>query len=83
MPVTGRTIGSAPDIKHPLYALEVKHGRQIPALVIKAMRQAVASVRGDQIPMVVLHPEGARYDDSLIVIRFGDLARLQGMGQTA
>jgi hypothetical protein len=77
VPVTGRTIGSAPDIKHPLYALEVKHGKQIPALLVKALKQAVASVRGNQIPMVIMHPEGAKYEDSLVIIYLRDLDTLR------
>jgi hypothetical protein len=79
--VTGRTRGSAPDIKHPWYALEIKHGKQIPALLIKAMAQAVASVRGDQIPMVVFHPHGADYDDSFVIVKISDLEKLRGYGK--
>lgn len=90
VPVTGRTMGSAPDIAHHRYALEVKHGHQIPRLLIKAMAQAIAAadhyrkrMEGDRIPMVVLHPHGAPYTDSLIVIRISDLERLQSQGEAS
>lgn len=79
IPVTGRRRGSAADIKHPRYSIEVKHGKQIPALLIKALAQAVASVRGDRIPLVLFHPHNGRYDDTLVIVRLKDLPRVEGV----
>lgn len=76
VPVTGRARGSAPDIKQPVLALEVKHGKQIPKLVLEAMDQAEKSVRGDQVPMAVMHPLRAEYSDSICIVRLKDLQRL-------
>lgn len=81
VPVTGRTMGSAPDIKHPWFGLEVKHGKSIPVFFTKAYKQAKAAVRKDQIPVVVFHPEGWRYDDCLVMVRLGDLPKLREYGR--
>jgi len=40
------------------------------------MRQAIAAVRGDQTPVVVLHESGRRYRDSLCLVRISDLEAL-------
>jgi hypothetical protein len=88
IPVTGRTSGERADINHAEYALEVKHGKQVPALLVKALSQAVKAAKfyldkgeGERIPIVVLHPEGARYDESLLVIQLKDLERLRSSGR--
>lgn len=78
VPVTGRARGSAPDIAHESLAIEVKHRKAMPAWLLDAMAQAVASKRApEQLPIVVLHPKGARYVDSLVIVRLGDLAAIE------
>lgn len=72
VPVTGRARGSAPDIKHDWLSIEVKHWRVFPCWIRDALAQAVASVRGNQLPVAILHQKGQRYDDALIVIRLSD-----------
>lgn len=86
IPVTGRVMGSAPDIDHPDLAIEVKHGRSIPKLLQRAMTQAIAARgfylkrgKGDRIPCVIFHPEGARYDESFVIVRVRDLKALQSI----
>jgi hypothetical protein len=84
VPVTGRTMGSAPDIDHPDLAIEVKHGKSIPKLLQKALAQAVAAQgfylkrnKGDRVPVAIFHPEHARYDESFLIVRIRDLRALQ------
>jgi hypothetical protein len=84
VPVTGRTMGSAPDIDHSGLAIEVKHGKCIPRLLMKAMTQAVAAQafylkrgKGDRVPVAIFHPENARYDESFVIVRIKDLRALQ------
>ncbi len=74
VPVTGRARGSAPDIAHPLYALEVKHTGRLPRMIENALRQAEASVRGEQIPVAVIHGAGDDLTRALVVLRLGDFA---------
>lgn len=84
VPVTGRTMGSAPDIDHADLAIEVKHGKSIPKLLQRAMTQAVAAQsfylkrgKGDRVPVVLFHPEHTRYDESYLIVRIKDLRALQ------
>jgi hypothetical protein len=37
------------------------------------MEQAVASIRGEQVPMVVLHEKGMKYQDCLCVFKLSDI----------
>jgi hypothetical protein len=77
-------MGSAPDIDHADLAVEVKHGAQVPRLLIKAMAQAVAAQgfylkrgKGDRVPVAIFHPERAPYDESFLIVRIKDLRALQ------
>ncbi len=86
VPVSGRQRGDAPDIAHPVFAVEVKTRKTLPAWLRTAMAQAVAAQCGEQIPVVVLHQAGDRYADDLVVVRmadwvarFGTLHRLEGV----
>lgn len=76
VPVTGRQRGSAPDIQHDVFSIEVKHRAQLPDWLFDAMRQAEASQRGDQIPLAVFHLKGMAYRESLVVLRLEDLLKL-------
>lgn len=76
IPVTGRVRGSAPDIKNPRFSIEQKHRKKLPKLVTDAFDQAIKSIRGDQVPIVILHEHGAQYLDSLVVVRLRDLPEL-------
>lgn len=80
VPVTGRQRGDMPDIAHPLFGLEVKHTSQLPVFVEKAMRQAEAACRGQQIPVAVIHGAGDDLDRALVVLRLGDFADHFGGG---
>jgi hypothetical protein len=78
VPVTGRDRGDAPDIKHPLFAVECKTRAALPALLKEAMTQAKAAVRGEQVPVVILHQRGARHDEDYVVLRLADFTDLYG-----
>lgn len=73
VPITGRIRGSSPDILHPTLSVEVKHRESLPTWVHDAMEQAVASIRGEQVPMVVLHEKGMKYQDCLCVFKLSDI----------
>lgn len=81
VPVTGRTGqrgAEVPDIEHEAWALEVKHKGTVPAWLLSAMKQAKGSVKDHHLaPVVVVHPAGARIDDSLCVLPLASLLRLQ------
>ena len=76
VPVSGRARGDAPDIRHPLLSLEVKHRKSLPAWLLNAMQQAVAYADPEQIPVAVLHQHGSRHDTDLCVMTLADLAAL-------
>ena len=74
VPVTGRQRGDAPDISHDRFSIEVKSRRKLPAWLEDAMRQAEASAKDGQLPIAVLHQDGRKYRDSLVVLRLRDFA---------
>ena len=78
VPVSGRQRGDVPDVKHELWSDEVKHWSRMPVRVVEAMQQAKAAVRGDQVPIVVLHAADTHHDEDLVVVRLGDFVDLVG-----
>lgn len=79
VPVTGRQRGSAPDIEHELYSIEVKHRKSLPNWLADAMSQAVASMKSkDQLPIVVLHQHRQEIGDSYVVVKLKDFASYFG-----
>jgi hypothetical protein len=79
IPVTGRGRGSAPDIAHPLYSIEVKHRESLPQWLFDAMAQAIASMKSEeQLPIVVLHQKGQAIGQCFVIIRLGDFVDWYG-----
>lgn len=78
MPVTGRVRGSAPDIAHSQFSIEVKHRESFPAWLFDAYDQAEKSnnKRKTKIPIVILHQKGVKYENSFVVLQLKDLIRL-------
>ena len=72
IPVSGRGRGDAPDVEHKCLSVEVKSRKTIPAWLEDARCQAQASAKDGQLPVVVLHQDGCRYVDSLVVLRLED-----------
>lgn len=75
VPITGRIRGSAPDIQHDFFSVEVKHRETLPDWILDAMNQADASNNGTQISVVILHQKGMSYEDSLVIMRVKDLVK--------
>ncbi len=72
VPVSGRERGYSPDIRHERLSIEVKSRKKLPAWIEDAVRQAEASARDGQLPIAVLHHDGRRYADCLVVLRLKD-----------
>ena len=87
VPVTGRVRGWAPDIDHPLWALEVKTRRTMPVLLAGAMDQAVKAAdwakrrgKGERMPMVIIHQDGQHFDNAMVIVRLKDARDWWGVG---
>jgi hypothetical protein len=82
VPVSGRDRGYAPDIRHERFSIEVKSRKKLPAWIEDALRQAEASARDGQLSVAVLHHDGRRYSDCLVVLRLKDFVRsMRGEGR--
>ena len=78
VPVSGRGRGDAPDIAHPALCVEVKSRRTLPVWIKDALVQAEASAQDPQLPIAVLHEDGDRYAQALVVLRLDDfVSRLE------
>ena len=69
VPVSGRSRGHSPDIHHERFSIEVKSRKKLPAWIEDAMKQAEACAQDRQLPLVVLHHDGQRYQEALIIMR--------------
>ncbi len=78
VPVTGRARGDAPDVATTWASVEVKHRKRLPLWLTEALEQAAASAGDDQLPLVILHQHGCRYDDSIVVMRLSDFVEWHG-----
>jgi len=61
-----------------LFSPEVKDRAALPCWLHDAMSQAVASARGDQVPIVILHETGREHVKDYVVLRLGDFKDLCG-----
>ncbi len=66
----------AQDVDAGPWAVEVKHGRQIPRTLLKWWGQAEHNTAQGKRPLLVLHAHRADYADSLAIVRLADLAKL-------
>lgn len=79
IPVSGRQRGDAPDISHDWLSIEVKHRKSaVPKWQLEGMKQAEASVRGNQLPILIIHAKGQRFDDCLVQLRLSDFVEWFG-----
>jgi Holliday junction resolvase len=69
VPVSGRTRGDCPDVEHSTLSIECKSRKKLPAWIEDAIEQAEACARDGQLPLMVLHQDGQRYQNALIVTR--------------
>ncbi len=68
---TGCNGESRRDVEHPVWSVEVKHRKALPAWLHDAMLQAIIEADG-RTPVVVLHEKGQRYADSYVVMSLKD-----------
>lgn len=61
-----------PDVESSWLSLEVKHRKRLPVLITDTMAQARRNATPGKLVGAVLHEEGQRYDDAVIMIRLGD-----------
>ena len=74
IPISGRARGDCPDVEHPTLSIECKSRKKLPAWIEDAMKQAEASAKDEQLPVVVLHQDRAPYAESLVVLRLEGFA---------
>ena len=77
VPITGRIRGSAPDVDHDVLSFEVKFREKLPAWMIDAMAQAVASMKDkDMIPTVVYKEKQKSLKNSYVMLRARDFKHI-------
>ena len=80
VPVSGRTRGDVPDVRchddGPV--VEVKSRNRLPDWLLTALAQAKASARAEQLPLVRLHENGARYSTDVICVLASDWEQWYG-----
>ena len=82
VPVTGRQRGATPDVEHRVLSIEVKNRRSLPAWLLDALSQAQAASTDGKLPVAVLHQDGRRYADALVVVRLSDFANYSKGGSS-
>ena len=75
VPVSGCQRGDVPDTEHLTLLIEVKSRKRLLEWIKEAMEQAEASAVQTQFPVAVLHQDGDRYANALVVMRLDDLKR--------
>ena len=85
VPVTGRTRGWAPDVKHRWLAIEVKSRKSRMVLIAEMLDQAVKAAEwykrrgeGDRLPIGVYHVTGTRLDNAIVFMRLKDFEEYFG-----
>ena len=51
------------------YAIQIKHGRQVPKTIQKFMEQTLRDAAQGSLPTLVMHAHGTAIDESLVVFR--------------
>lgn len=60
------------DVRTDWLVAECKSWARLPARVVAALEQAERSATSEQLPIAVVHQVGARREDNLCVMRWGD-----------
>lgn len=72
--VSNHALGTrTPDVLTAALAVEVKHRKRLPALVTDALAQARRNAPAGKLAVAVLHAQGQRYEDAVLVVRLGDV----------
>lgn len=80
VPVTGRARGDVPDIRHRWLSIEAKSRRTLPAWLLKAVAQARAAATEHHLPVAILHEQGDRHSNDLVVMQLRDFQDWFGVG---
>lgn len=91
VPVTGRTRGYAPDIRHRWLSLEVKSRKSQLVVIAEMMNQAEKAAEfyrrrgeGERLPVGIYHVSGTRLDNAYVFMRLSDFeAHFGGGGAVA
>ena len=81
VPVTGRARGSAPDVEHDRYSIEVKYGRVLSPRLTLGMHQAQAAAVGTgKTPLLcITHKTAGKRDaENYVMLTLADWQSLQG-----
>ena len=78
VPISGRQRGDQPDVRHRWLSVEVKHRGVIPQWLTTALTQAHAAVRGDQLPVAIIHRHGGRHTEDIVCMRLADFMQCFG-----
>lgn len=83
VPVTGRGRGSAPDVEHSIYSVEVKAGKVMSSRLRDGMVQAVASSgTSGRLPLLcVSHSVRGRASEHYVIVRLEDWQAWNGGGE--
>lgn len=66
---------NAPDFETDTYSVEVKTRKKLPVWLVDSLRQATDNASDGLVPLVILHEVGARYDNSIVVIKLDDFVK--------
>ena len=66
------------DVVTPLFSIECKCWRNLPAKVLAALQQAERSATGNQVALAIIHETGQRRENDLVVMRWATFERLTG-----
>lgn len=84
VPVTGRQRGSAPDVEHPVYAIEVKCGSRLLSdrLRLGIAQAKAAAVQSGKLPVlcVTQRPAGKRDSEHYVIVDFETWCQITGDG---
>jgi hypothetical protein len=80
IPVSGRGRGDTPDVEHPTLSVECKSRKVLPTWLRTGMQQAIAAAREGQVPCVIAHQSGDRYENAYAIVRLRDLEALGLLG---
>lgn len=79
VPVTGRTRGWAPDVRHKWLAIEVKSRKSALVVIREMVDQAVKAAQwykrrgeGERLPIGVYHVVGSHFDNAVVFLRLKD-----------
>jgi hypothetical protein len=66
----------APDAETETLALQIKHGYSFPTYLRDWLDGICKNTPANKTGVVVWHPKGAKFDDSLVLLRAADFAKL-------